>query len=303
MGRWYINRGINRNMMVNLSGGPDRYQLDVYVVIRFRFFYDPPAQNWSPTEVSRWISRFRRQVYNTWSECWWLISDIDGASALDQRRRSVRLPRCAVRVHATDIDSPNIRLANNQRVYVMNVYRRAPDQGRSRQHAEGMRPSRAAVGDAGQPGTEVRGASEAEVYEDSLQLGDPSTVDGNRQVTAQHEFGHMLGLMHPNDMQTGCIADRGAPYCYGAPGSVGSSGIMGRGMRVLPEHYQPFLYIVSRLLPMVDEPGWFGDQYRLAWSVSRIGQRAHAGRRADLGGVQPSSRFAARDRRPPGPIT
>jgi hypothetical protein len=265
MGRWYSNQGFNRNLLVQLSGGPTFYQIDVYVVVRFRFFQSPGARDWSMSEIQDWKGRFARLAYNTWSEKWTLLSDISCAP-IDVSRSRVRLPTARVRVHCVDVETPSIALPPRQRIYAMKVYRRAPGEPRNREHASALETSRATVSNAADSSLPI-GTSEAEIYEDSLELGAASEVDGNRQVVAMHEFGHLLGFMHPNDMETGCIVDRSANYCYGSPYSPHSHSIMGRGQEVRPDDYQVFVHIISRLVQRVSSSGLFGTTQRLFWMV------------------------------------
>ncbi|HAV60838.1 MAG TPA: hypothetical protein DCY13_00540 [Verrucomicrobiales bacterium] len=302
MSRWYANLGFNDNLLVQLSGGRARHQLDVYVVARFRFFHSPGAAQWTTEQASRWVRRFSELVYRTWSERWTLLSDIS-CNPIDLERAGTTLPTARVRVHAVDVESPSVTVPPRQRIYAIKVYRRAPDEGRARQHADALGRSAATASDA-EDEELPRGTSEAELYEDSLELGDPSGEDGNRQVTAMHEFGHMLGLMHPNDMETGCIQDRSAPICYGQAYSPESGSIMGRGQTVRRDDYQVFLQIISRLVRNAPASGWFSSPHRLHWFVEGSRSTWCDGAYARLGpgrGDRTEGRGAEYAARAPGP--
>ena len=269
MGRWFSNQGWNRNLLVQLSGGPVSYQMDVYVVARFQFFYSEGAANWTVPEADAWKRRFANLVYETWSEQWRLDSDIS-CDPIDVDRATTALPTTRVRVHAVDEQAPSVSLPSRQRIYALKVYRRAPGESSARQHADGMLPSPATVG-AAAGGELPSGASTVELYEDSLELGPSSTEDGNRQVVAMHEFGHLLGLMHPNDMREDCEMDRSASICYGQAYSPESASIMGRGQEVRRDDYRVFEHIISRLVVEVPSSGLGGmlglSTHRLYWFV------------------------------------
>ena len=269
MGRWFSNRGWNRNLLVQLSGGPVDYQIDVYVVARFQFFYSPGAANWTVPEAESWKRRFADLAYETWSEQWRLDSDIS-CDPIDVDRATSDLPTARVRVHAVDEQSPSVALPSGQRMYALSVYRRAPGEAAQRQHADGMLASSGTVG-AATDGDLPSGTSQASLYEDSLELGPASSIDGNRQIVAMHEFGHMLGLMHPNDMREDCEMDRSATICYGQAYSPESASIMGRGQEVRRDDYRVFEHIISRLVIEVPASGLTGmlglSTHRLYWFV------------------------------------
>lgn len=277
MSHWYSNLGFNRNLLVQLSGGPQQYQLDVYVIARFRFFHTEDTPNWTVGEADSWKRRFANLVYHTRSEKWSLVSTPNCDSSEDNQA-GASCPRARVRVHAVDVENPSVRLPSTQRIYAVNVYRQAPGAPRARQHADGLQSSGATVQDAGEFDL-PSGTDTAELYEDSLELGRPSPVDGNQQVTAMHEFGHMLGLMHPNDTQPGCLQDRSAEICYGQAGSAESGGIMGRGQEVRREDYRLFPAIMSRLVREYLSPGFWGmsRQSRLGWRVEGTSGRWYGG--------------------------
>ena len=265
---WYVNQGWNRNLLVQLSGGPVDYQIDVYVVARFQFFYSEGATNWTVSEVDAWKRRFANLVYETWSEKWRLDSDIS-CDLVDVDRALADLPRARVRVHAVDEQAPSITLPPRQRIYGIGVYRRAPGEGHARQSAHALSTS-TATASLPDHAELPPGAATASLYEDSLELGPPSSVDENRQVVAMHEFGHMLGLMHPNDMREDCELDRGAPICYGQAYSPESASIMGRGQEVRRDDYRIFEHIISRLvveMPSSGLAGMLGSTHRLYWFV------------------------------------
>jgi hypothetical protein len=300
MARWYPNLGGNRNLLVSLSGGPASYQIDVYVVARFVFMYSPGASPWESAQIHDWKRRFANMVYATWSERWELISDISCA-VVDTDRLDVRLPRARVRVHVVDLDNSSVRLPAVQRIYAIHVYRPAPGERRQRQHAD-FRTSDMTAVEARQDGADLDDASRAELYEDSLEArGNPQ--DSNQQCTAMHEFGHMLGLMHPNDMEFGCSQDRNAAVCYGQAYSPESGSIMGRGMEVRRDDYRVFLSIISRLVSRVPSSSYFSADHRLHWSVEGMASdycNGELGRRAQfmIGGHGTQGRA-----RRPGPVT
>lgn len=267
MSEFFINKGLNSNLYVQLSGGQGFYQIDVYVVARFRFYYSEGAINWSTAEISAWKRRFTQLVYNTWSEKWLLISDIS-CEPISVERGRVSLPRTRVRVHAVDVENPSVRLPTNQNIYAIGVYRQADGENRQRQWANFLEVSRATVNDARHNNLPT-GTCKAELYENSLEPRNNDS-DDNVQVTAMHEFGHMLGLSHPNDMQEGCMQNRNAQICYGEAYSAESASIMGRGQVVRRVDYRIFVHIVSQLIPTVLLPGsinLLNRRRRLLWSV------------------------------------
>jgi hypothetical protein len=303
MGQWYSNRGWNRNLLVQLSGGPVSYQIDVYVVARFQFFYSPGAANWTVPEAEDWKRRFANLVYETWSEKWRLDSDIS-CDPIDLERATTDLPRTRVRVHAVDEQAPSVRLPGRQRIYAIKVYRRAPGESLERQHAEALTSSAATVGAAGD-GELPAGTSTAELYEDSLELGAASSVDGNRQIPAMHEFGHMLGLMHPNDMREDCEMDRSAAVCYGQAYSPESASIMGRGQEVRRDDYRIFEQIISHLVVEVPSSGLAGtlglSSHRLYWYVEGSASVWCNGRYELSASLGTRSHFTRGHARPRGP--
>lgn len=267
MSQFFINKGFNRNLYVQLSGGERFYQIDVYVVARFRFFYVEGVNNWTRSEIAAWTLRFARLVYNTWSEQWELFSDIS-CDPINVERGRIFSPRARVRVHVVDVENSSVRLATNQHIFAINVFRRAARDYRQRQWAGALDTSRATVADARNIAL-PSGATEAQIYEDSLEIRN-SEVDANVQRAAMHEFGHMLGLMHPNDMQEGCMRDRSASICYGQAYSPESESIMGRGQEVRRDEYRVFVHIISQLVPTVLSRGslsLFDRTHRLLWSV------------------------------------
>lgn len=305
MGRWYSNLGWNRNLLVQLSGGPVNYQIDVYVVARFQFYYSPGASNWTAPEIESWKRRFANLAYQTWSEQWRLQSDIS-CDPIDVDRSLSTQPAARVRVHAVDEQAPSVALPPGQRMYAISVYRRAPGESVARQHADGMLASGGTVGAAADSAL-PSGTAEALLYEDSLELGPASSIDGNRQVVAMHEFGHMLGLMHPNDMREDCQMDRSAPVCYGQAYSPESASIMGRGQEVRRDDYRVFEHIISRLVVEVPATGLLGgmglSSESLQWFVegsTSVWCEGHYELSASLGRRSTFTRGVARRRGPTG---
>lgn len=300
MSHWYRNLGFNRNLLVQLSGGPAHYQIDVYVVAQFQFFHTEDTPNWTQREANTWKQQFASLVYLTWSEKWMLVSTNSCSPATDDPT-SHGLPTARVRVHAVDVEDRSAPLPVRQHMYAIHVYRQRSDAPRARQHADGRSTSRATVQDQGSDRL-PSGTATAELYEDSLELGPASSVDGNRQVTAMHEFGHMLGLMHPNDMQIDCMQDRSARSCYGQPGSAESGSIMGRGQEVRREDYRVFPGIMSQLVREYSEPGFAGmfTSTHLFWAVEGTTSRWCEGRHEASGTSHPSS--TRRLARAPGAI-
>jgi hypothetical protein len=299
---WYANQGFNENLLVQLTGGSAMYLLDVYVVARFRFFYSEGAANWTIPEIDDWKGRFATLVRSTWSTQWTLRSDIS-CDPIDVDRGAILMPMATVQVHVVDEEAPTVTLPSRQRLYAINVYRRAPDEARGREHAASLETSRTTVGDSGAgelPATTPR----AQLYEDSLEPGEPSSVDGTTQVTAMHEFGHLLGLMHPNDMTPGCIMDRSASICYGQAYSPESRSIMGRGQEVRPDEYRVFAHIMSRLVrevPSAGLLGWIGMSTSLHWFVTGGADDFCDGSYGRLAASRPRSDFTrgrGRGRRP-----
>jgi hypothetical protein len=278
MGQWHTNQGWNRNLLVHLSGGPS-YQLDVYVVALFRFFFPREDMHWTAAEQASWKQRYANLVYRTWSEKWRLLSDIS-CEPIDVERTFIHEPTARVRVHVVDVENPSVRLPMNQRLYLVKVHRVPPrGEPRGRQHASALEPSRATVRDADHAVLPA-GAVTAELYEDSLELDPPDPIDGHRQFASMHEFGHMLGMMHPNDMASGCQIDRSAPVCYGDPYSVEADSIMGRGQEVRPVDYTVFARIISHLVREVPQAGisaLLGGTHRLLWMVEGTLSRYCAG--------------------------
>jgi hypothetical protein len=302
---WYANQGWNRNLLLQLSGGPTRYQIDVYVVALFRFFYAEGAQNWTTAEARQWKRRFAALVYETWSEKWTLLSDIS-CRPVDVERLATPPPTARVRVHATDAESSPGFVPPRQRICAIKVFRRAPGESRSRQHADGLQPSGATFGELGSGSlSDTSRINTAELYEDSLELGQPSPVDGNRQITAMHEFGHLLGLMHPNDMEAGCSVDRSNDICYGQAYSPESGSIMGRGREVRREDYRVFAYIVSRhvnQIPSTGMSGALGLTHRLHWAVEGSPYDWCDGQPGQSASLDPGPRHSRAQPRAPRPV-
>ena len=265
---WHVNMGTNHNLLVCLSGGPN-YQLDVYVVAQFQPVYPQAGMEWTGSTLADWKRRFATLAYNTWSEKWTLVGNID-CDPSEQRHSG--LPTARVRVHVVDVDHPSIRLPANQHIYLIEVHRTPPQgQSRGQQHADFEPTSHATVRDAGSAQLPA-GTAAAALYEDSLELGPPDRLDGNRQVVSMHELGHMLGLRHSNALAPACPQNsRGnAPLCYGEPYSGESSSIMGRGQEIRPDDYSVFVQIISRLVREAAETGFvgmLGGTNRLYWSV------------------------------------